>query len=56
VSTITGWCRDARSGHFPKLAEQMHQTCAERLADPVQKPDECGCDCGHPQPFAGRYA
>lgn len=42
---VTGWCRDARSGHFPKLAAQMHQTCAERLADPVQKPDECSCLC-----------
>lgn len=41
----SGWCRDARSGHFPKLAEQMHQTCAQRLADPVQKPDICHCPC-----------
>jgi hypothetical protein len=42
---ISGWCRDARSGHFPKLAPTMHATCAERLADPVMKPDECGCEC-----------
>lgn len=44
----TGWCRDANSGHFPKIAEKMHATCAERLADPVQKPDVCGCSCHNP--------
>lgn len=52
----SGWCIDANSGHFKKLKEQLHATCAARLADPVQKPDECGCECGHPQPFAGRDA
>lgn len=41
----SGWCQDATSGHFPTLAEQMHQTCGERLADPVKKPDRCGCSC-----------
>jgi hypothetical protein len=42
---ISGWCLDARSGHFPKLAHRMHTECAERLADPTKKPDECSCPC-----------
>lgn len=45
TASVTGWCADARSGHFPKLAANMHATCAERLKDPDKKPDACGCPC-----------
>lgn len=45
MSDLSGWCHDANSGHFPKLAERLHNDCAKRLADPVMKPDKCGCHC-----------